>query len=57
MEAEEAGRTKLVICSDGTASVAKIISRVNIAKVKAMELIGDYGLAAELAAANGVDPS
>jgi hypothetical protein len=60
------GGRKLVICPDGTSSVAKPFERVNSAMVKALarafrwrKLLetGVYGSAAELAAAEGVDPS
>lgn len=60
------GGRKLVICPDGTASVAKPVERVDDAMVKALarafrwrKLLdaGAYGSAAELAAAEKVDPS
>jgi hypothetical protein len=60
------GGRKLVICPDGTASVAKPVERVDSAMVKALarafrwrKLLetGVYGSAAELAAAEKVDPS
>jgi hypothetical protein len=60
------GGRKLVICPDGTASIAKPVERADSAMVKALarafrwrKLLetGVYGSAAELAAAEGVDPS
>jgi hypothetical protein len=65
-ELKKRGGWKLVICPDGTSSIAKPVERVDSAIVKALvrafrwrKLLetGVYGSAAELAAAEGVDPS
>lgn len=60
------GGRKLVICPDGTSSIAKPFERVDSPTIKALarafrwrKLLetGGYGSAAELATAEGVDPS
>lgn len=60
------GGRKLVICSDGKSTTAKPFDRIDKAMVKALAKVfrwrklletGVYGSAAELAAAEGVDPS